>query len=352
MSTETMTKPQTSNDDLIVDIVGLKKHYGETEAVRGIDLKIPRGSIFGFLGPNGAGKTTTIGCLLTLLKPTAGQGTIAGYDMWDTKNIRQVVSAVFQEQTLDETLSGEKNLTLHADLYRIPKDIRDERISSLVDMVGLKDRLKDKVLNYSGGMRRRLEIVRALLTEPEILFLDEPTIGLDPQSRQNIWDRLIELNKEKGITIFITTHLMEEAEYLCEKINIIDLGKIITEGTADELKDSLGKDLITLEVKKEDMEEANSRVSKLEKVMESKIVGDEIQITTKNGGHMISQVVESMIGNGKRIEITSLALKKPTLNDVFLFYTGSNLRDDSADLADRLKIVGRKQFRGRGMMRR
>jgi len=352
MSTETISKPQETNENLIVDIVGLKKHYGETEAVRGIDLKIPRGSIFGFLGPNGAGKTTTIGCLLTLLKPTAGQGTIAGYDMYDTKNIRQVVSAVFQEQTLDETLSGEKNLTLHADLYRIPKDIRDERINNLIDMVGLRDRLKDKVLNYSGGMRRRLEIVRALLTEPDILFLDEPTIGLDPQSRQNIWDRLIELNKEKGITIFITTHLMEEAEYLCEKINIIDQGKIITEGTADELKNSLGKDLITLEVNKDDMEEANSRVAKLPKVMESKIVGSEIQITTANGGQMISQVVEGMIGNGKRIEIASLALKKPTLNDVFLFYTGSNLRDESADLADRLKIFGRKQFRGRGMMRR
>ena len=220
---------------LIVNIHGLKKYYGSVKAVDGIDLQIRRGSIFGFLGPNGAGKTTTINSLITLLKPTAGEGTIAGYNIRDVSHIRTKVAAVFQEQTLDETLTGLQNLRLHAELYQLPKKIREERIAELVEMVGLTDRLNEAVIKYSGGMRRRLEIARGLLTRPTILFLDEPTTGLDPQSRQHIWDKILELRERDNITIFITSHYMEEAEALCDQIAIIDQGKIIAQGTAEEL---------------------------------------------------------------------------------------------------------------------
>ncbi len=336
--------------DYIIDVDGLIKDYGDLRAVDGISIKIPKGKIFGFLGPNGAGKTTTINCLLTLLKPTAGTGTIAGFDMYDYSKIRHKVSAVFQEQTLDETLTAMQNLTLHAQLYSIPKNVYMERINELAEMVELTERLNDPVLKFSGGMRRRLEIVRALLTEPEILFLDEPTIGLDPQSRSNIWDKILKMNKDKGITVFITTHQMDEVEAICDTINIIDKGKLIASGTAEELKESLGQDLIILQPE-DRIDIAKERIDKLNGIIETKIIGNSIHISTTNGSHMISSVVETLVGNGDRIDIKSIELKKPTLNDVFLYYTGRELRDDEADLSDRLKMVGRKARR-RGHMRR
>ncbi len=271
--TETINNLEVDSSNLIVNINGLKKYYGDIKAVDGIELQIKRGSIFGFLGPNGAGKTTTINSLITLIKPTEGEGTIAGYDLYDVAHIRTKVAAVFQEQTLDETLTGLQNLRLHAELYQLPKKIREQRINELVEMVGLTDRLNEAVLKYSGGMRRRLEIARGLLTRPTILFLDEPTTGLDPQSRQNIWEKIRELRERDNITIFITTHYMEEAEALCDQIAIIDLGKIIAKGTSDELKNSLGQDFIIVELKDNSLlEQASARVSSLPYVESTKIV--------------------------------------------------------------------------------
>lgn len=338
-------------NELMVDIKNLTKYYGDTKAVDGIDLQIPKKAIFGFLGPNGAGKTTTINTLITLLKPTGGTGIVAGYDLKDAGKIRTKVSAVFQEQTLDETLTGLQNLRLHSDLYRIPKAIREKRIAELVKMVGLEDRVKDKVIKYSGGMRRRLEIARGLITRPEILFLDEPTTGLDPQSRQKIWDKILELRNRDDITIFITTHAMEEAEALCDEIAIIDLGKIIVKGTPEQLKASLGKDMIVVEItNKNDLEEAEKRVKSLTYVENTRIQGTRLIINLKESNRYLAQIVQAIAGTGdKFIQISNIEAKKPSLNDVFMYYTGKTLRDDDADLSDRLKMSGRKarSFMGR-----
>ena len=354
---EQLNNLEINSSNLMVNIENLKKYFGNIKAVDGINLQISKGSIFGFLGPNGAGKTTTINSLITLIKPTAGEGTIAGYDLYDISHIRTKVAAVFQEQTLDETLTGLQNLRLHAELYQLPKYIREERITELVEMVGLTDRLKDPVIKYSGGMRRRLEIARGLLTRPTILFLDEPTTGLDPQSRQHIWEKIKEIRERDNITIFITTHYMEEAEALCDHIAIIDQGKIIAEGTADELKSSLGQDFIIVDLAdKIDLEEATKRVTSLDYVQSTKIDNGKLYISIKNASRFLAPIVQSISthDNGsKYIEITNIESKKPTLNDVFLYFTGKELRDEEADLADRLKMAGRKGgSRRMGMMGR
>ena len=360
-TTESTNSPEVHNleidsSKLMVNITGLKKYYGEIKAVDGIDLQIKKGSIFGFLGPNGAGKTTTINTLITLLKPTAGSGIIAGYDLKDVSHIRTKVAAVFQEQTLDETLTGGQNLRLHAELYQLPKNIREERIAELVEMVGLTDRLDEAVIKYSGGMRRRLEIARGLLTRPTILFLDEPTTGLDPQSRQHIWEKILEIRERDNITIFITTHYMEEAEYLCDQIAIIDQGKIIAQGTAEELKSSLGQDFIIVELADNSkIEKAISRVSSLDFVQSTKVENKTIFISLKHASKFLAPIVQTISGNNNNeeyIAISSIESKKPTLNDVFLYFTGKELRDEEADLSDRLKMAGRKEGRGFGMMRR
>ncbi len=350
---ENETTVTHQKNDLAVEIRGLKKYYGSIKAVDGIDLSIKRGTIFGFLGPNGAGKTTTIGYLITLLKPTAGEGQVAGHNLRDTAAIRKKIAAVFQEQTLDEDLTGYQNLRLHAELYGIPKKIREQRIKELARMVGLEERLHDKVIKYSGGMRRRLEIIRALLTEPEILFLDEPTIGLDPQSRANIWEKIKALKEDKGITIFITTHQMDEAEALCDEIAIIDRGKIVISGTPEELKSSLGQDLIILELEDKSMTGAAvKRINSIDLVDNVKVVENKIHVSVKNGPRAMADIVQALIGeNGNnastsRIEVNAIEMKKPSLNDVFLYYTGREFRDEEASLADRLKMVGRKGRRG------
>jgi len=349
------TEEEVDNTDYIVEIDNLVKHYGEVEAVRGISLKIKRGSIFGFLGPNGAGKSTTINTLITLLHPTGGSGTIAGYDLYDTNNIKKKVGAVFQEQTVDETLTGRQNLELHAGLYNLPKDITQQRITDLVEKVGLTDRLDEPVLNYSGGMRRRLEIVRGLLTEPEILFLDEPTIGLDPQSRSNIRDKIRQMNRERNITIFLTTHDMEEAEDLCEEIYIIDQGKIVVKGTADELKSSLGHDFIIIEFNEAQIvEQVVELLANVDSILETKVNDGKLQITTTNGSKTIVKIFQILNQDSSSLDsqISAVEIKKPTLNDVFLYYTGKELRDETVDLSDRLKMVGRQGGRSRMGMRR
>ncbi len=351
MTSESRMKVEsrTDHDELAIEVRGLKKYYGDIKAVDGIDLAIKKGTIFGFLGPNGAGKTTTIECLITLLKPTEGEGRIVGHDLRDAANIRKKIAVVFQEQTLDEDLTGYQNLRLHAELYGIPKSVRERRIKDLSKMVGLQDRLNDKVIKYSGGMRRRLEIIRSLLTEPEILFLDEPTIGLDPQSRANIWEKIKTLKEEKGITIFLTTHQMDEVEALCDEIAIIDQGKIIVSGTPEELKSSLGQDLIILELEdKNQLDTAVERVNRIELVDNVKIVEDKIHVSVKNGPKAVAAIVQALLGDNhqdskkKDILIKAIEMKKPSLNDVFLHYTGRELRDDETSLADRLKIIGRK----------
>src|SRR5437870_4987413 len=232
--------------DATIVATQLVKRYGEVEAVRGIDLSVARGEIFGFLGPNGAGKSTTISILCTLLRPTGGQATVAGFDVLrDPGAVRSRIGLVFQDPALDEQLTARENLDFHAFLYNVPRELRRERVAEVLAMVELTDRAGSKVLTFSGGMKRRLEIARGILHSPEVLFLDEPTRGLDPQTRRHIWDYLLELRRREGITIFMTTHYMDEAEF-CDRIAIIDMGRIVALGTPDELKARVGGDVITI----------------------------------------------------------------------------------------------------------
>ena len=229
-----------------VSVHGLVKRYGEVDAVRGIDLQISAGEVFGFLGPNGAGKSTTINMLCTLLTPTAGRAEVAGHDVvHDRDTVRRNIGLVFQDPTLDTYMTAERNLRLHAALYGVPHDILDDRIRQVLQMVGLWERRSSKVSTYSGGMKRRLEIARGLLHSPRVLFLDEPTVGLDPQTRASIWSYIGELRKAEDITIFMTTHYMDEAEF-CDRIAIMDHGRIIALDTPEALKASVGADRVQI----------------------------------------------------------------------------------------------------------
>ncbi|HST40055.1 MAG TPA: ATP-binding cassette domain-containing protein, partial [Conexibacter sp.] len=229
-----------------IEARGLVKRYGELEAVRGIDLEVRHGEIFGFLGPNGAGKSTTISILCTLLTPTAGTARVAGIDVvQDPARVRQRIGLVFQDPSLDDQLTGRENLEFHAFIYSVPSNVRKRRIDEMLALLQLTDRANSQVRTYSGGMKRRLEIARGMLHQPQILFLDEPTLGLDPQTRQSIWTHLNELRDTKGITIFMTTHYMDEAEF-CDRIAIIDRGQIVALGTPDELKAMVGGDVVTI----------------------------------------------------------------------------------------------------------
>src|SRR5436853_525860 len=229
-----------------IQVRGLVKDYGEVKAVRGVDFEVATGEVFGFLGPNGAGKTTTINMLCTLAKPTTGWATVAGHDVVaDRDDVRRNIGLVFQDTTLDNYLTAEQNLRLHAELYGVPRAVVGPRMRDVMEMVGLWERRKSLVGTFSGGMRRRLEIARGLLHSPRVLFLDEPTVGLDPQTRSSIWGYIGELSQREEITIFLTTHYMDEAEY-CDRIAIMDRGRIIVLDTPQALKASVGKDRVQI----------------------------------------------------------------------------------------------------------
>jgi len=238
----------------IIKANNLIKKFDKIEAVKGVSFGVQEGEIFGFLGPNGAGKTTTINMLCTLLTPTEGEATVNGFDVVKERNqVRESIGLVFQESTLDDYMTAEQNLRFHAYAYAIPKEILKPRLKELLEMVELWDRRKEKISTYSGGMKRRLEIARGLLHHPKVLFLDEPTLGLDPQTRRRIWNHVLELQKRVHLTIFMTTHYMEEAEN-CDRIAVIDYGKIVALDTPDKLKDAVGGDVVS--IKTEDNEEA------------------------------------------------------------------------------------------------
>src|SRR5437762_2092964 len=247
--------------EAVIEAKGLVKKYGQLEAVRGIDLEVKQGEIFGFLGPNGAGKSTTISMLCTLLKPTAGSASVAGIDVvHDPARVRQRIGLVFQDPSLDDQLTGRENLEFHAFIYSVPAEHRRERIDMMLELLQLSDRASSQVRTYSGGMKRRLEIARGMLHEPQILFLDEPTLGLDPQTRRNIWTHLNDLRARTGVTIFMTTHYMDEAEF-CDRIAIIDKGQIVALGTPDQLKAMVGGDVVTMTSSK-----AEDAVEEIQKV--------------------------------------------------------------------------------------
>ena len=312
-----------------VETQSLSKIYSNgLKAVDEISIKIEHGEIFGFLGPNGAGKSTTIMILTTLLKPTSGKAYVAGFDVvTQAKNVRQNIGYVQQDSTVDEYLTGRENLELQAKLNHIPRDTMEKRINDILEVVELADRQRESVVTYSGGMRKRLDIAGGLLHRPKVLFLDEPTLGLDIQTRYKIWDYIKKIHNEFSISIFLTTHYMEEADKLCDNISIIDHGKIKVTGSPNNLKSSLGNVVIfemDSEVKSENL---IFEMRKIPTVKDISADGLEVTVFTTSGDQLIPQIFQRASDLGIKIE--SISLTKPTLDDVFLSYTGRELREDN-----------------------
>jgi ABC-2 type transport system ATP-binding protein len=316
----------TLNGGPAVAVEGLSKRYGDLEAVKGIGFEVPPGEVFGFLGPNGAGKTTTIGMLCTLVRPTGGAARVAGHDIVaDRDEVRRNIGLVFQDPTLDAYLTAEQNLRFHGELYGLPRDVMDERIALVLDMVDLTDRKDGKVETFSGGMKRRLEIARGLLHSPRVLFLDEPTVGLDPQTRSAIWGYIDQLKETEDITIFLTTHYMEEAEY-CDRIAIIDHGEIVVLDTPEKLKANVGKDRVQI-VTGDD--EAAIAALKDRFGIDAGVHEGAVTFAVSSGEEFVPRLFAEL-----GVPIRSVHVARPSLDDVFMNYTGSTIRDAEAGAND------------------
>ena len=312
-----------------VSVTGLVKRFGEIHAVRGIDLTVDAGETFGFLGPNGAGKSTTINVLCTLIRPTTGSAQVAGYDVVTERDeVRRNIGLVFQDTTLDAYLTAERNLQLHAELYGMPRGVIDVRLHQVLDMVGLWDRRASKVSTFSGGMKRRLEIARGLLHSPRVLFLDEPTIGLDPQTRSSIWSYINELREAEHITIFMTTHYMDEAEY-CDRIAIIDQGKIIALDTPQALKASIGEDRVRMHT---DDDEVAIDALRSQFGIRATIAEGAVTFAVEEGEQFIPKLFADFPTG-----IRSVNVSRPSLDDVFMSYTGTTIRDAETNESDQLR---------------
>ncbi len=302
----------------------LVKKFGPLTAVNGVSFSVEAGEVFGFLGPNGAGKSTTISMLCTLLAPTSGRAVVGGYDCArEPDMVRRSIGIIFQDPTLDNGLTAYENLLFHAYLYGLDRATAKKRIADALSLVDLASRKDEIVKKFSGGMKRRLEIARGLLNYPKVLFMDEPTLGLDPQTRNMIWEFIRTLKEKTGITIFMTTHYLEEAEF-CDRIAIIDLGNIIAHGTPAELKASLKGDIVKLsgqdnEVLAFEIEEKFG--------IKGSIAGDSITLTVQKGEEFIPALIK-----GLKNEVTSVSLTRPSLNEVFLSLTGKNIREEGGDV--------------------
>jgi ABC-2 type transport system ATP-binding protein len=306
----------------IIEIRSLTKTFGKIRAVRGIDLTINEGEIFGLLGPNGAGKTTTIGMLCTIIRPTSGSGIIAGFDIAKhPTQVRQNVGIVFQDPTLDTILTGRENLQLHARLYGIPARERSRWIEEMLELVDLTQRADDLTKTYSGGMRRRLELARGLLHRPAVLFLDEPTLGLDPQTRARTWEYIRKMAQKEKTTVVLTTHYMEEAQLMCDRIGIIDAGRIIALDTPGNMIDMLGGDIVAVKSPNPPLD----IIRALPYVSAIKTAGETIEITMKSAHLHLAELL-SLIDH-----VASVEIRKPTLNDVFIKLTGRDIREEDVE---------------------
>ncbi len=320
-----------------ISVRGLAKRYGEIAAVRAIDFEVARSEVFGFLGPNGAGKSTTINMLCTLVRPTGGSALVAGHDIVSERDaVRRNIGLVFQDTTLDGYLTAEQNLRLHAELYGVPRDAVAPRMRQVMEMVGLWERRKSLVGTFSGGMKRRLEIARGLLHSPRVLFLDEPTVGLDPQTRSSIWSYIDELKQREDITIFLTTHYMDEAEY-CDRIAIMDQGRIIVLDTPEALKASVGKDRVQISTPDDPATIAALR-ERFE--IDATVAEGAVTFGVSNGEEFVPRLFAEL-----DLPIRSVSVSRPSLDDVFMSYTGTTIRDAEATSTDHMRNVARMMAR-------
>jgi ABC-2 type transport system ATP-binding protein len=309
-----------------ISVSALTKKYGEIDAVRGIDFEVAAGETFGFLGPNGAGKSTTIKILCTLADPTSGSARVADHDVVRERDtVRRNIGLVFQDPTLDSYLTGEQNLRFHAELYGVPKAAFAPRLRQVLEMVGLWERRASVVATYSGGMQRRLEIARGLLHAPRVLFLDEPTVGLDPQTRVSIWEYINELKQREDITIFLTTHYMDEAEN-CDRIAIIDHGQIVAIDTPEALKASIGKDRVQISTADD---QAAIRALDEEFGIDASVHENLVTFSVESGEHFVPELFARL-----PVAIKSVSVSRPSLDDVFMSYTGKTIRDAEASIGE------------------
>jgi ABC-2 type transport system ATP-binding protein len=336
----------TAGSGNAIECRDLGKRFGELAAVEGVSFDVKAGEIFGFLGPNGAGKTTTMRMLSTLLKPSAGSATIAGFDIARQQAaVRQSIGMIFQDPSLDDRLTGLENLKFHAMLYDVPRAVFAERAEELLAMVELEDKVDGRVGTYSGGMRRRLEIARGLLHHPAVLFLDEPTIGLDPQTRRHIWDYLLKLRSQEGVTMFMTTHYMDEAEH-CDRIAIIDHGRIVALDTPEALKALVGGDIVS--IRTSNNERASAKLGTLPDIETRAGPDGQLIVETAHGDRFIPAMIAALgAGDGDdHVDVRTVSLSHPTLEDVFVKLTGHTIRQQGADPMHGMRM-GARMWGGR-----
>lgn len=322
---------------VIADSLG--RRFGDLDAVRDVSFEVGEGEVFGFLGPNGAGKSTTINMLCTLLRPTSGRASIAGLDVArQPLQVRGQIGLVFQDTTLDDYLTAAENLRFHAELYGVDPAIREERLGAVLEMVGLTDRRDDLVGDFSGGMKRRLEIARGLIHSPRVLFLDEPTVGLDPQTRAHIWEYINDLRRREQITIFLTTHYMDEAEH-CDRIAIVDHGSLVAIDSPDALKATIGKDRIELHV-----DDAEATISELAARfgLQAHVSEGAVIFQVAGGEQFVPRLFAELVQ-----PIRSIRVARPSLDDVFMAYTGRTIRDAEASAGERMRNHARRWHRAR-----
>jgi ABC-2 type transport system ATP-binding protein len=320
-----------------IEVAELARRFGEVEAVRGISFQVEEGEVFGFLGPNGAGKTTTIRMLCTLLRPTGGRALVNGFDvLTQPMQVRRSIGIIFQDPSLDDRLTAEENLRFHGMIYHMPRAARAERTTQVLEMVDLLGRRRDLVRTFSGGMKRRLEIARGLMHLPRVLFLDEPTLGLDPQTRSHIWEYVLRLRRDQQLTVFLTTHYMEEAEH-CDRIAVIDHGQIIALDTPEHLRQQVGGDIVSLRT---DDDETLARQIGEHYRMTVRRDADGLHLEVADGETFVPRLLQQLPGR-----VQAVSVRRPTLDDVFLKLTGREIREEAASSKDALRMAARRRGR-------
>jgi len=328
--------------DNAIETIDLTRRFNGLVAVDKLNISVERGEVFGLLGPNGAGKTTTISMLCAILKPTSGTARVNGFDIVkQDMQVRKSIGIVFQDPSIDDRLTGRENLYMHANLYGVPPGEQKSRIDSVLKLVELEDRADDLMRTYSGGMRRRLEIARGLIHSPKILFLDEPTIGLDPQTREHIWSHIEGLRKAHDVTMVLTTHYMDEADRLSDRIAIMDYGKIVASDTSAALKETLEGDVIT--VKTKEASKLSSVIAGTPGILKANVVGDGLELTVRGGKNLLPRIVEAATKNG--IFIEAVSLREPNLGDVFLHYTGRAIRAEGGEELHGMAAIQRRRIK-------
>jgi ABC-2 type transport system ATP-binding protein len=326
----------------VIETFKLTRVFNGLTAVDKLDINVESGEIFALLGPNGAGKTTTISMLCTILKPTSGTAKVNGFDIVkEAMQVRRSIGIVFQDPSIDDRLTGRENLFMHANLYGVPASEQKTRIDNILKLVELEDRADDLMRTYSGGMRRRLELARGLIHYPKVLFLDEPTLGLDPQTRDHVWKYIRELKEAHDITVVLTTHYMDEADRLSDHIAIMDYGKIIALDTSSKLKETLEGDVVI--VKANNPDAVFSLVAEKMGLQKAHIINGNVEITVKNGKSMLPRIVDMATQN--KIFVESISLREPNLEDVFLHYTGRTIRADSSRELHGMSAIARRRIK-------